>query len=109
MSLKVAREEQRQQEQQHLRDKQTLSGELHTKDKQYTQLIRDGKLKQTEQVEDLRSKFEEQAREMENRYQERYSDLRAELGLRARTEVFTDATEISFNLFSGEPCGGEEE
>ena len=87
VSLKVAREEQRQQEQQHLRDKQALSGELHTKDKQYTQLIRDGKLKQTEQVEDLRSKFEEQAREMESRYQERYSDLRAELGLRARTEV----------------------
>ena len=87
VSLKVAREEQRQQEQQHLRDKQALSAELHTKDKQYTQLIRDGKLKQTEQVEDLRSKFEEQAREMENRYQERYSDLRAELGLRARTEV----------------------
>ena len=26
-------------------------------------------MKQTEQVEDLRSKFEEQAREMENRYQ----------------------------------------
>ena len=29
--------------------------------------LRDGKLKQTEQVEELRSKFEEQAREMENR------------------------------------------
>ena len=87
VSLKVAREEQRQQEQQHLRDKQQLTKELHEKDKQYTQLIRDGKLKQTEQIEELRSKFEEQAREMENRYQERYSDLRAELGLRARTEV----------------------
>ena len=40
-----------------------------TKEKQHTHLTRDGKLKQTEQVEDLRSKFEEQAREMENRYQ----------------------------------------
>ena len=75
---------------------------MHDKDKQYTHLIRwmmvsqknyfisiirDIKLKQMEQVEELRSKFEEQAREMENRYQERYSDLRAELGLRARTEV----------------------
>ena len=42
---------------------------IHTKDKQHAHLTRDGKLKQTEQVEDLRSKFEEQAREMENRYQ----------------------------------------
>ena len=42
---------------------------IHTKEKQHTHLTRDGKLKQTEQVEDLRSKFEEQAREMENRYQ----------------------------------------
>ena len=42
---------------------------VHTKEKQHTHLTRDGKLKQTEQVEDLRSKFEEQAREMENRYQ----------------------------------------
>ena len=41
----------------------------HSKEKQHTHLTRDGKLKQTEQVEDLRSKFEEQAREMENRYQ----------------------------------------
>ena len=40
-----------------------------TKERQHTHLTRDGKLKQTEQVEDLRSKFEEQAREMENRYQ----------------------------------------
>ena len=40
-----------------------------------------------EGVEELRSKFEEQAREMETRYQERYSDLRGDLGLRARTEV----------------------
>ena len=42
---------------------------IHSKEKQHTHLTRDGKLKQTEQVEDLRSKFEEQAREMENRYQ----------------------------------------
>ena len=42
---------------------------INSKDKQHTDLTRDGKLKQTEQVEDLRSKFEEQAREMENRYQ----------------------------------------
>ena len=87
VSLKVAREEWRQQEQNHLQDKQQLSRELHDKDKEYTQLIRDIKLKQMEQVEELRSKFEEQAREMEHRYQERYTDLRGDLGLRARTEV----------------------
>ena len=61
--------------------------DLHEKDKEYTQLIRDIKLKQMEEVEELRSKFEEQAREMEHRYQERYTDLRGDLGLRARTEV----------------------
>ena len=47
---KVAREEWRQQEQNHLRDKQQLGQQLHDKDKQYTQLIRDIKLKQMEQV-----------------------------------------------------------
>ena len=47
-----------------------------------------------EGVEELRSKFEEQAREMETRYQERYSDLRGDLGLRARTEV--KISKISF-------------
>ena len=40
VSLKVAREEWRQQEQHHLRDKQQLGQQLHDKDKQYTQLIR---------------------------------------------------------------------
>ena len=46
----MAREEWRQQEQNHLRDKQQLGQQLHDKDKQYTQLIRDIKLKQMEQV-----------------------------------------------------------
>ena len=36
VSLKVAREEWRQQEQNHLRDKQQLGQQLHDKDKQYT-------------------------------------------------------------------------
>jgi hypothetical protein len=38
--VQVAREEQQEQEQQHLSDKEVLKALLHEKDKQYTQLIR---------------------------------------------------------------------
>ena len=38
--------------------------------------FRDIKLKQTEEIEHLRTKFEEQAREMDIRYQDRFSQLR---------------------------------
>lgn len=44
--------------------------------------LRDIKLKQTEEIEHLRTKFEEQAREMDIRYQERYSTLRFEIDIK---------------------------
>ena len=47
LSLKVAREEHQKQEQQHLNDKQVLTNQLHDKDKQYQQLIRDTKATQS--------------------------------------------------------------
>ena len=43
----MAREEHQKQEQQHLNDKQVLTNQLHDKDKQYQQLIRDTKATQS--------------------------------------------------------------
>ena len=50
VSLKVVREEHRQQEQHHLLDKQQLQQQLHEKDKQYQALIMSTKTQQAEQV-----------------------------------------------------------
>ena len=49
--MKVARDEHQKQEQQHLNDKQVLTNQLHDKDKQYQQLIRDTKATQSEEIE----------------------------------------------------------
>ncbi len=49
----MAREEHQRQEQQHLNDKQLLTEQLHEKDKQYQELIRDTKATQSEEVKYL--------------------------------------------------------
>ena len=87
LSLKVAREEHQRQEQQHLNDKQLLTAQLHDKDKQYQELLRDTKTAQSEEIERLREAFEERVREMEKRYSTRVSNLRHDLQLRLKSEV----------------------
>ena len=87
LSLKVAREEHQRQEQQHLNDKQLLTAQLHDKDKQYQELLRDTKTSQSEEIERLREGFEERVREMEKRYSTRVSNLRHDLQLRLKSEV----------------------
>jgi hypothetical protein len=83
----VARDEHQRQEQQHLNDKQLLTTQLHEKDKQYQELIRDTKSTQSEGVERLRESFEERVREMERRYSARVNNLRQDLQLRLKSEV----------------------
>ena len=70
-----------------MNDKQLLNHELHEKDRQYQELIRDIKGTQSEEVERLREHFEEKVREMEKRYSTRVSNLRSDLQLRLKSEV----------------------
>ena len=87
VSLKVAREEHQKQELLHLQDKEQLSERLHEKDVQYQDLLRDTKLKHTEELESLRVSFENRQRETEKRYSIRFASLRTELHLRLKSEV----------------------
>ena len=70
-----------------MNDKQVLTEQLHDKDKQYQQLIRDTKATQSEEIERLREQFEERVREMEKRYSTRVNNLRNDLQLRLKSEV----------------------
>ena len=85
--MKVAREEHQKQELLHLQDKEQLSERLHEKDVQYQDLLRDTKLKHTEELESLRVSFENRQRETEKRYSIRFASLRTELHLRLKSEV----------------------
>ena len=85
MSLKVTREENQKQEQLHLNDKKQLMDQLHLKDVQYQDILRQAKLNHAEEVEKCRQDFEEKVREMEKRYSERYINLRSEFQLRLKT------------------------
>ena len=76
ISLKVSREEHQKTEQLHLNDKKMLQDQLHTKDRQYQEILRNAKLQHSEAVERLRQSFEERAREIEKRYSDRYVTLR---------------------------------
>ena len=76
ISLKVSREEHQKTEQLHLNDKKMLQDQLHSKDRQYQEILRDAKLQHSEAVERLRQSFEERAREIEKRYSDRYATLR---------------------------------
>ena len=55
-----------------------LQDQLHSKDRQYQEILRDAKLQHSEAVERLRQSFEERAREIEKRYSDRYAALRWE-------------------------------
>ena len=76
ISLKVSREEHQKTEQLHLNDKKMLQDQLHSKDRQYQEILRNAKLQHSEAVERLRQSFEERAREIEKRYSDRYVTLR---------------------------------
>ena len=53
-----------------------LQDQLHSKDRQYQEILRNAKLQHSEAVERLRQSFEERAREIEKRYSDRYVTLR---------------------------------
>ena len=64
-----------------------LQDQLHSKDRQYQEILRDAKLQHSEAVERLRQSFEERAREIEKRYSDRYATLR--WGSRYKTFQFS--------------------
>ena len=76
ISLKVSREEHQKTEQLHLVDKKMLQDQLHSKDRQYQEILRNAKMQHSEAVERLRQSFEERAREIEKRYSDRFVALR---------------------------------
>ena len=72
----MSREEHQKTEQLHLVDKKMLQDQLHSKDRQYQEILRNAKLQHSEAVERLRQSFEERAREIEKRYSDRFVALR---------------------------------
>ncbi len=88
----MSREEHQKIESLHLTDKKQLQEQLHAKDRQYQEILRNAKLQHSEAVERLRQSFEERVREIEKRYSDRFVALRGELHLRLKSEV-TDTEE----------------
>lgn len=83
----MSREEHQKIENLHLSDKRQLQDQLHVKDRQYQEIMRNAKQQHAESVERLRQSFEERAREIEKRYSDRFVALRSELHLRLKSEV----------------------
>lgn len=85
--MKVAKEENQKIEQLHLNDKRQLQEQLHTKDKQYQEVLRNLKLQHAEELEKQIQAFEDRVKDIEKRYSERFVLMRQELHLRLKSEV----------------------
>ena len=100
ISLKVSREEHQKTEQLHLNDKKMLQDQLHSKDRQYQDVLRNAKLQHSEAVERLRQSFEERAREIEKRYSDRYVTLRNATRYRIPSRIRTFSLKLYFSSFT---------